>query len=115
MRISDRSSDVCSSDLLVALLHLAVEAVLVGLALLELLERLGELQGEVLQRAHRHQQGHGALRAELGLAALAPELHQIDAHDAVGHDDGAGAVGKNPRHENTFPISEEATSELQSI
>src|SRR3546814_4457953 len=100
MRISDRSSDVCSSDLLVALLHLAVEAVLVGLALLELLERLGELQGEVLQRAHRHQQGPGALRAELGLAALAPELHQLDAHDAVGHDDGR---------------SEEHTSELQSL
>src|SRR3546814_20161149 len=72
---------------------------------LELLERLGELQGEALQRADRHQQGARALRAELRLAALAPKLHQLDAHDAVGHDDGAGAVRNNLRHETLFLLS----------
>src|SRR3546814_3219930 len=109
MRISDWSSDVCSSDLL-AVLDQQQEAEHVGVALIEAAEQAdhgGELGTQApaarLQRVELRRQPQVVVREELPDQRLLALIMAVEG--ALGDAGGAGDVAR----------SEEHTSELQSL
>src|SRR3546814_3817216 len=106
MRISDWSSDVCSSDLLHPTLHLLSG----GYSGCELLaENLDDGEGDVEQLHHHSPQGHHRLQSGRTDQALCPMLpsHRLRSRTLL--------VQTKLSHGVLLCRSEEHTSELQSL
>src|SRR3546814_3616872 len=118
MRISDWSSDVCSSDLLPQLGHVEglVDLALIGCAVAEISDADPAVPGvfvlERQPRADRH------LRADDAVPAVEPVLHREHVHRAALAARNAGGAAGEFGHDDLGVDairSEEHTSELQSL
>src|SRR3546814_4105761 len=111
MRISDWSSDVCSSDLLIAVAGVDAEGDERGANVRAALERRGAVGAIVAEDV--------ALVVDVVLLAEANELARqviIEGPDLVGHGDGGAEFGAVlPRRGGAVVRSDEHTSELQSL